>query len=253
MTTALIPEVIQPGVLYSPNSDNFFTLETTDVLPNTDEALNITAATNSDTFRAYQPAIAGIHYPAAITDPFSVLFWYRSNAGLGSPASGLRTNQIFMGVMDATAPVLGGNTSSTTGMRWLLSLGTNSSSMRQFTMHIAVGATSRAYLTGGEIVPTTTDWSGVALRSPGSPGSPNGVDFSLNTIATTLSAGAAGTPGAVVNPYFSLGPFSRIAGWGSPYASTIMRIAKIALFNYAVTNAEILDLNDSMMNGPPSP
>lgn len=76
------------------------------------------------------------------------------------------------------------------------------------------------------------------------------LDMQLNALAS--DTGTVGTPGAVAAPNFAIGPYAQTTLTRS--YGFVMRIAKIAIFpTHYVTNAELLDLYDSMTSGPPSP
>lgn len=246
MTTALIPEVIQPGVLYAPSANNQFSVETAG-LPNTDDALEIDGT--AGVFRAYQPAIAGSHYVTNPASPFCILYWFKcGSAASGSQSTTLTNSQLHMGVMDP-APAANGinaaNNASTTGFSWALSQ-PNNVQPGPFTVHRAVGATSRSTTYGAA---RGTTYKGFAHRWPGTT-APNTVDMQLNSLGTN-AAGTVGTPGALTSPYFGLGSFPLTGSFSS--GQSLIHYAKIALFDYYVSDTELLDLYDSMINGPPSP
>lgn len=255
MATALIPEVIQPGALYSPSIYNQFSISS-GTLPNTDDALFIAATAGR--FQAYQPAISGIHYKAVDTDSISVLFWlYHNDPSTAVSSTGtLRSTEIIMIVHDATQ--LSSNdttTEPTVGFRWGISMA--SVNMRSLNFQYAVGASSRASATMGNNNVVALNfvggtWHGAAFRYGAVGASPSIYDFALNSKTAGVGAGTAGTPGALSSPYFSLGPFAVSTGWDS-YDASDFNLTKIAIFNRLVTDAELLDLLDSMNNGPPSP
>ena len=249
MATALIPEVIQPGVLYSPSNHNQFSVMTSQ-LPNTDPGLRIRG--DLGRFRAYQPAISGIHYPALATDEWTILYWYYFITGAGSGTSAILPAQMIACVQDA-APVggaVGSSLASTSGFAWGISL-SNAGQPGTVTIHRAM-QTSRRELVLSQNLGTAGTWGqGLVFRSPGTNAGPEFVDFELNSKATSFIAQTPSTLGPLVSPFFSLGAMSLQSGWGS--ADFDIRIAKFALFNYYITDAELLDLQDSMANGPASP
>lgn len=252
MATALIPEVIQPGVLYAPSVTNRFSAPFATAMPNTDVGMQVLGAAGGGAYRAYQPAISGIHYPAAGVDPFCLLFWQYSTGGNSSATTTLAPLATIVSVMDATASSSNtGLVSSTVGFRWWLG-GTNVPNFpRAYKWQVAVGASSRAGVAQNNFNIANSAWTSMAFRKDAS-AVPTIDDFALNSIsAGGASAGTPGTPGAVTSPYFALGPYSLTAGWGSDQQNRVL--AKISLFDYFVTNAELLDLLDSMTNGPPSP
>src|SRR5688572_9531975 len=118
MATVTLPELIQPGILYSPNDAPFSV--SAGALPNTDDALIIDGSIANA--RAYQPAISGVHYPALQTDPMTVMFWANFNHATARTLSGISTwfpTGHLMGVMDINMPVKSaGGGAATAGFRW---------------------------------------------------------------------------------------------------------------------------------------
>ena len=249
MATALIPEVIQPGVLYAPSAFNFFSIASA-VMPNTDDGLDCDGATGN--FRAYQPAIADIHYPVTPSQDHSLCFWsWQPSVGGGSSSTNTRPGDTIMAITDATlASTAQTSATSTAGFRLWIGPST-APGTSAWVFHIAATATGRAaaiFLTGNSLA-----WKSTAIRHSASLfGSSNWVvhDFQLNLQATATISPV--TPAAVTSPNFSIGPYSQIAGWDAYNAQ--VRLAKIAIFpTYCLTNADLLDLYDSMTSGPPSP
>jgi hypothetical protein len=250
VATALIPEVVQPGVLYVPNANNFFTVAS-GTMPNTDDALICDGTAGS--FRAYQPAIADIHYPATPTQDFSILFWGWSPVG----TTGASSNSSFSPnatMMCCTDPTLTGAVqtaaASTTAFRWGMCPSSTASATTVWNFHVACAASERWSVSGS--TNTANSWKGIAIRhdQAGAPTVMTMHDFALNLLSS--DTGTVGTPGAVTAPNFAIGPYSQLTLHRS--YSYIIRLAKIAIFPTAyVTNTDLLDLLDSMTNGPPSP
>jgi hypothetical protein len=252
MATALIPEVIQPGDLYVPSINNFFSISS-GTMPNTDDALICDGA--SGNFRAYQPAISDIHYPATPTQDHSVAFWaWSAAAGAGGSGGAFYTANVIMSVMDPTLATGGtsqATTVSTTGFRWGLSSATTSAS-KDWYFNEAIGASGAGARVAPGLGIAGSTWKGLCYRHGAALGATSWqtVDFVLNNLNTVTAT--AGTPGTVTAPNFSIGPYSQLTGWDAWNA--VLRLAKIAIYpTHYLTDTEILALYDSMMSGPPSP
>lgn len=233
MATASLTETIVPGSLLVPDDTGVSIAAA--ALPNGEGALQTTTAG----WRAYQSAIAGVHYPVAASDPFTVSFWLKPDPGRSAigPASPLAPSQMLMGVMDLNPAMTSGLVSeSTTGFRWGISY--SASGRRTVQYHRAVGASARnyaaAYSPNGAVMEMWT------IRDPGN-GVPE-VFVGATKLAATMAAGAGvqGTPGALSDPYFALGSYPIGGIWGS--ATSTNQIARVALFQRLLSDSEIRDL-----------
>lgn len=250
MATVLIPEVIEPGVLYAPDANNFFSINSA-ALPNGDNELACDGA--SGNFRAFQPAIAGVHYPADPNDPFTVAFVLNLGTpeGLGSASRLLSNREVIMGVWGPTASASNQNDSTSTDQfAWAIThQESGTSRYNNLVYHRAVGASSRAY------VGMQFGSSGrrlVVVRDPGGGVAPTMHFDGLSTGGTTSGGGTVGTPGTLTDPCFCIGPYPLTTGWRSSTDGNLA-LSKVALFNRLLTDQEVLDLYDSLINGPPSP
>lgn len=233
MATASLAELIVPGSLLIPD-DTGMTIAAA-ALPNGDGALQ----TTTTGWRAYQPATSGVHYPAAASDPFTVSFWMKPDPGRSaiSPSSPLTPSQMILGVMDLNPAVAtGATTDSTVGFRWGISF--QASNRRTVQYHRAVGAASRNYAAGYS--PNGAAMEMWTFRDPGN-GTPE-LFINATKMTTTAAAGAGtqGTPGALSDPYFSIGSYPVGGGWASPGGTN--QFARVALFNRALSDTEINDL-----------
>lgn len=244
MAAISIPEVIVPGSLYAPD-DTAFSIASS-AMPNTDDLLELD---DSATWRAYQAATAGVHYPSDPADPFTVCFWITMvNASIAGSANSLDNSEIVMGVWGASADsAFNTNAESTSEFRWAVGLVEPESN--RLVYHRAKGATSRAYARFRAV--TSTDPTLVVIRDPGT-SAPNVRINGLNTPSSdAYSGGSNGTPGSITSPFFSLGPYPSTAGWDSPTGT--IQLGKVALFNRLLSDAEINSLWLSATLGPPSP
>lgn len=260
MATATIPELIQPGVLFTPDDTPFSV--SPGALPNTDDALAIDGLAAA--VRAYQPAISGIHYPAGPSDPISIICWIRgayASASATGTITALYGADLLFGVMDInyTYGATIATNANTTGFAWAVSHGIFSSTpLSHFTYHRSKGSNSRAYAYGyrlefrsGEPGPAM-----LSIRDAGGATTPTMHYNGLNTMSGSGGgAGSAGTPGALVAPNFAIGPFSTLAGWSFPArtGANPVILAKFSIFNRVLTDTELSDLYTSMTVGPPSP
>ena len=248
MATALIPEVIQPGDLYVPSSNNFFSIAS-GTMPNTDDALICDGTAGN--FRAYQPAISDIHYPATSGQDFSILMWGWSPAGTAGTSSSSNFNPAgtMMCVTDAT--LIGttqATTASTVGFRWGMCPSTTGVQTTAWVIQVANASLERwAILMSTN---NANNWKGIAVRhSSAVTNTLTAHDYALNSYGSDTAAG--GTPGVMTSPNFAIGPYSLLTLHRS--YSYIMRIAKIAIFPTAyISDTDLLELQDSMLNGPPS-
>lgn len=246
MATATIPELIQPGVLYTP--DDTAVSINSGYLPNTDDALTITS--NVVDFRAYQPAVDGIHYHSDPAAPSTLLFWYANTQSDVTGTDALNRGSIIMGVMDVNFTVASAITTgmATAGYAW--AMGLKSSANGSLIMFRAVGAASSRFKSGTGLA--TNVLSQRAFLDDG------GTSFNLKYNGVNVDGGSSGlgtpgTPGALTDPYFGIGPYATTTGMRFPSAASPHQIAKIALFNRVLTDAELSDLYTSMTLGPPSP
>lgn len=256
MASALIPELVQPGNLFAPSVTNRFSISGT--WTNTDPKMLV--SNSSGRFRAYQPAISGVHYPANPTDPYSIL--YLGGPGYeGSPYTyDFRPGSTLMQVATASATTASTAmpTFDSSMLRWGIAVPRRNSGGTAFSpnyqgIYSMVGATSVCYahFNMGTSSPLSRafryDGTGLAVQTLH--------DFALNTWAPVASThGSVTAFSSISNPYFSLGAFPLSANWGSQLGLYDFPLGKIALFmGYYVDDAELLDLLDSMNNGPPSP
>lgn len=256
MAAATIPELIQPGSLYVPSPNNTFTVAS-GVLPNGDDALEVPNTTTD--YRAYQPAIDGIHYHSDASDPITIAFWTQALSGTtgGSATNTFQPTTTIMGVMDVnTATSAATSTGATDGFAWGLSFqgvgGANDNNSRRYTYSRSVATTGSAgrRRTSQTTVDAVTTWAFVGLNDiPGT-----GFEWYRDGTAATgasESPGTPGTPATLVDPYFALGAYSTVSGWG---VSNVDRyFAKFSIWDRPLTAQEWSDLYDSMMSGPPSP
>jgi hypothetical protein len=97
----------------------------------------------------------------------------------------------------------------------------------------------------------TGSYTSLAWRFAGNNAIPTVYDYALNNLSTSGTAGTVGTRGPLTSPYFGLGIVPQTTNWHSMNHN--VDISKIAIFNRMVTDDELLALNDSMINGGPSP
>lgn len=257
MAAATIPELIQPGSLYVPSPNNTFTVAS-GVLPNGDDALEVPNTTTD--YRAYQPAIDGVHYHSNASDPITIAFWTQALSGTtgGTASNTFQPGATIMGVMDVNADTSTATGSGTTdGLAWGLSfqgnaLATNNNSRRfSYVRCVAdTGSAGRRRTHQSTPVDAVGVWSFVGLNDiPGT-----GFEWYRNGTGAAgagESAGTPGTPPTLVDPYFALGAYSTASGWG---VSDVDRyFGKITIWDRPLTAQEWSDLYDSMMSGPPSP
>jgi hypothetical protein len=253
MPTALIPEIIQPGVLYSPSANNFFALNAA-ALPNTDVGLNMQGA-GIQRFKAYQPAILGVHYGWG-ANAAAITFWQRPSHSGGAAGAYSSTSTIF-GVMNQNYA----NTSSYSNvtnagqdanMAWVLAGNTATGYDR---IHVLTewrrgAAGVPGYLNRGSYL-TQNVWAFLVYNRAATTGLwscyTNGV--LTNTGPTPVAMGS--TPWNA-DLFFSLGAFSFVSG-GPNNPPVDIGLAKLSIHPAELTGLEILDLLDSMNNGPPSP
>jgi hypothetical protein len=257
MPTALIPEVIQPGVLYAPSANNFFSIVAANC-PNTDDSLLMSGA-GPQRYKAYQPAINGIHYGwGSGTGEAAITFWMKAGS-TGGTQSGFNSANTLMGVHNQNYA----NTGS-----W------SNANLTGLDANIAWGIAANTSVIGDRLMAlaewrrttTSTDDPGNVNTTGATSTSPIPWVFHVWNRTTTgvwsywrdavLNA-TGGTPVAWgstpwgADLFFSLGAFSFAAGPNNPPYNTT--IAKISIHNAQITNLEQIDLLDSMLNGPPSP
>lgn len=249
MATATIPELIQPGTLYTP--DDSAVSVASGYCPNGDDALLIDGSIAN--FRAYQPAIAGVHYLASPSDDYAIVLWLHQNGTGTGTGNSIATTQTLAGVMDINVAAIGGSrttSSSTTGVAMLFGIGAVAPAGTPINLHLSVGAASSRYVrisnSGGNPPNAFNQYvfnCGASTR---------GAYFNgVNTSVTAEGAGTPGTPGALTDPYFAIGPYSTVSDWAFP--TRAIRIAKFSIFNRVLTPTEMSDLYTSMTLGPPSP
>lgn len=252
MTTALIPEVIQPGVLYAPSANNLFTIDVGD-LPNTDDALIMGGS--GGRYKAYQPAILGIHYgwgsgPAAIT------FWLKPGSVSGTQ-SGFTSATTLFGVHNQNYANVGSyNSVSITGQDANFAWGVVANTSNVYDRLVALSEWRRTNTASAPgfinqaSASTIGAWTFMVFNRPASTGR-----WALYRDAALSATGATPTAMGVVNwnanLFFSLGAFTFASGPNNPPVDTT--IAKLSIHPAEITALEQIDLLDSMLNGPPSP
>lgn len=236
MATASLTETIVPGSLFIPD-DTPLSI-TAAALPDGSAALNSGGAG----WKAYQPAVSGVHYPVNPTDPFTITFWFRPDPvrSATGPGSTFNSNEIIMGVMDLNPAAPGstaqGTSWATGGFSWGVTF--SATNRRNMVYHRAVGATSRTYASWYSLVPGTMEM--YTIRDNGNATPEVFVNQSKLSATFAGSLGVAGTPGALTDPHFALGSYSGGASYGTMTSS--QQIARVSLFHRALSDAEIRDL-----------
>lgn len=253
MTTLLIPELIEPGNLYVPANYNNFNVAS-GVLPNGDDALEMLGASGGDC-RSYQPAIADIHYRPVqdangTQDPWSLAMWLDLN---GYNAGGGSNNPLPQSWLCGVTTVNDTNSSQWTTNQsynpaWICS-GTSATQTIALGVPVNTSGNTRRFVQRTMDINATGQNFLVWSTSDGISWSSwlDGISF-----GTTTAKGAGTGVRTYTDPMnFGIGCPSQVAGPRS-LAHDIV-IAKVAIFMHELDVQDVLDLQDSMLNGPPSP
>ncbi len=238
MPTATSPELIVPGSIYTPDSSPFSSAPA--AFPNGDAGIVMNGSVASA--RMYQAAVSGVHYPASPVDPFTVIFWAFLNHATEGVVSGINTwfpTGMLFGVTDLTAAT-NSPTGTTTGFRWGICVDPAS---RRVIYRRAIGAAASSGV-GCWNLPNTMCM--ISIQDPGNNGAPL---FKINAVSQVdslnFNSGSVGTPGALTDPHFALGPYVTTSGWTAPQRA--ITLGKVQLVHELLSDAEILDIYNSMV------
>lgn len=251
MAAATIPELIQPGTLFVPSPNNFFSVAS-GAMPNTDDALDLLGA--SGDARAYQTAIAGVHYAdlagsgstAYPNSPFSIAIWMNITSLY---VGGAIFSNMICGVVPQTFATSGTDANGVSyNIPWIIGPYTVANSLRLMWGGNTSGSGARR---GIVTCFWATGWHLYTWVFSG------GTSVVARRDGVVTGTGAAGLLGSGTQLYtgafnFGIGCPSQVAGPRS--ISNDIQIGKVAIWHgYALTVADELALVTSMTSGPPSP
>lgn len=241
MPSATIIEQIEPNVLLVPD-DTGLSIATA-AMPNGDNLLQIDPT--APTKVAYMNAVEGRHYVSNTGSPFSLSFWIKPDAsrvsGVGSTT--INTTEMVMAVTNTTVNgVTGGafNNTSTAGRRWSLAFVDATSLGLCF--HRANNSSSANDAVAITLLPNVAQMvtivhTGSAIKAVRN----ENVMFNGTVWAASSPAAASGLQFAIGNPS---------SGTNQGRASGTNLLGKIAMFDFALSDAQISDLYNSAVYGP---